>query len=127
MGAIAEFGRQDADALERIGRVERNLDQSKARLVERAADGRDLVGLDAAENRNQRQGGEMRFGLAAGSHGLGIREAEGLSKDEDRQLYLAPATLYQTFLVDCAFNGAGPFHSLCSRCRAGLCCFGEVL
>jgi hypothetical protein len=55
---VAELPRHQRDAGERLGRVERDLDQAEAGVDQRAADREGLVGLEAAQDRDQGQGGE---------------------------------------------------------------------
>ena len=53
--AFAERGGKRFDALQWLRRVQRHLDRPEAGGVQRPADGDRLVGLDAAQDRDQRQ------------------------------------------------------------------------
>ena len=59
-GAITEAFHQDLDAVERLRRVQRHLDDLDARLDQHRADGLHLARFDAAQYRNQRGADENR-------------------------------------------------------------------
>ena len=57
--AGAEVARQRGDAVERVGRVQRHLDDGDAGLFQRGGDGLDFMRLHAAQDGDQRAAGEV--------------------------------------------------------------------
>ena len=74
---VAESAGEAADAVERVGRVERHLDDPDAGLEQGLADRLGLVRADAADDRDQRAGAEI--GAEAGR----LRPSEHLRQHVD--------------------------------------------
>ena len=62
----AEALRQDLDAAQGLGRVQRHLDDPEPALDQRLADRRGVIGAQAAQDRDERKGGKV---FAEGNHG----------------------------------------------------------